>query len=96
MALILGLFVVRPILSGGPAQALPAPPGQEVLPPEAAAQDTAPDAEAAQQGGATIDSQPAVEIDPVARLRRLIEERQDETVQILQSWIEEPDKKEHV
>ena len=33
-------------------------------------------------------------IDPVARLRRLIEERQDETAQILQNWIEEPDTKE--
>jgi flagellar M-ring protein FliF len=27
--------------------------------------------------------------DPVARLRRLIEEREEETVQILRSWMEE-------
>jgi len=32
--------------------------------------------------------------DPVARLRNLIESRQTETVQILQTWIEDPEKRE--
>lgn len=29
-------------------------------------------------------------VDPVTRLRRLIESRQDETIQILHDWIDEP------
>jgi hypothetical protein len=35
----------------------------------------------------------AEEQDPVARLRNLIDERQTETIQILQSWIEDPDER---
>ena len=31
--------------------------------------------------------------DPVARLRRLIAERQDETVEILRSWMDEREEK---
>ena len=34
--------------------------------------------------------------DPVARLRKMIEERQEETFQILQSWIEDPEDAERV
>ncbi len=33
-------------------------------------------------------------VDPVTRLRRLIAERQDDSLQILQSWVEEPDGRE--
>ena len=37
---------------------------------------------------AGLDGLPALADDPVARLRRLIEERQDETIEILRGWIE--------
>jgi flagellar M-ring protein FliF len=32
--------------------------------------------------------QPASSLDPVARLRRLIEERQSESVEVLRGWME--------
>lgn len=38
-------------------------------------------------------AEPPVEADPVARLRRLIAERQAETVEILRSWMEEREEK---
>jgi len=109
VALVLGLFVVRPILTSsraplllddgnrpglpdysqmtdatGAARGLPAPGGAELIPPGAlSALDLA-----------GLDE--AEVVDPVTRLRRLIEERQDETMQILQSWIEEPEPRERV
>ena len=119
VALVLGLFVVRPILA---PRALPAPAGGR-LPELAAPGDTIglalptsgpgdgpsvfsgeiddgggffgtyPSVNAglpAQGGlaplGADGDFDPA---DPVQRLRRLIAERQDETVEILRSWMDE-------
>jgi flagellar M-ring protein FliF len=104
VALILGLFVIRPILASGrapaavpalpppalgyggapaivPGAALPAPPGF-----------AAPALEAFDAGKSGPED--AQIVDPVTRLRRLIEERQDESLQILQSWIEEPDERE--
>ena len=96
VALVLGLFVVRPILTGN-REALPGTSAQELLPPETATPlDTSTPQSMTDAAGETIDAAGELEVDPVARLRRLIEERQDETVQILQSWIEDPDKKEHV
>ncbi len=97
VALILGLFVVRPILTSAKRQeavALPAPAADILngtvdneggfpamaFPTLGAAWDN---------GMADTDPQ-----DPVSRLRRLIDERQAETVEILQSWIEDPDEKE--
>jgi flagellar M-ring protein FliF len=95
VALVLGLFVVRPILASGraaanqPALPLPPPdPGLDVTPglPNLAAVPSLP--------GAEPEVIEAEILDPVTRLRRLIEERQDESLRILQSWIEEPDGKE--
>lgn len=96
VALILGLFVLRPILASGrqpPMLAeLPAPmPALAGPGADAAAQ--------ARQAAAMRDVSEAevVEaeiVDPVTRLRRLIELRQDETIQILQDWIEEPTRNE--
>ena len=34
--------------------------------------------------------------DPVDRLREMISDREDETIQILQNWMEDPSKKEQV
>lgn len=93
VALILGLFVVRPILMSNQTNVL-ALPG---------------DGSSDGQGGAfegerplaipmaQLDSNAVIEgeagsagDDPVTRLRQMIDDRQDETLQILQSWMEDP------
>lgn len=105
--LILGLFVLRPILTKA-AQANPLPPvrpqqaltandleGSGLLAPltgEIATGDF--DFErlptsVATRGSATGDEG----VDPVARLRSLIAERQDETVEILRNWLENKEEK---
>ena len=122
VALILGLFVVRPILAGNGAsvRSLPAPDGATAgggLPelPHMAGDDsnfmTNPDlgANIALDGeidsGGHGDFAPMGELpgmgdglnsfgggmsdDPVDRLRSMIGERQEETVQILRGWLEE-------
>lgn len=79
VALVLGLFVVRPILAGNRAAALPEPedplalPGGLDLPFMTVPMD--------QDGGVEV-------IDPVSRIRKLIDERKDESARLLQSWIE--------
>lgn len=111
VALVLGLFVVRPILAGTRGRA--APPATDA--PAALAAGTPPAALAAPvPGGGTGDAgagpntaglpalSPSVmaelvdaddpetrTAEPVARLRRLIEQRQTETVEILRAWMEE-------
>ncbi|MGZ9812538.1 flagellar basal-body MS-ring/collar protein FliF [Pseudoroseicyclus sp. H15] len=125
VALILGLFVVRPIMAGqraaaalpeadAPGGALPAPlnTGFASAFPTMGNALPAPDGQA--PGGGLPGGFPAMGNgfapeggglpplgvgggadlsgeDPVTRLRKLIEERQDETIQILQSWIEDPE-----
>jgi flagellar M-ring protein FliF len=99
VALILGLFVIRPILtSSGRATAQLASP----LAPLALAGSVAAPAETVLNGEiddggifpqvADFSEQEAamtgVETDPVARLRRLIEERQAESIEILRAWME--------
>lgn len=94
VALVLGLFVVRPILTARPArlQSLPAPAPR---PPERAITGTIADGELMPENLPTVGSvrdsvvAPA-DGDPVSRLRRLIAERQDETVEVLRNWIEDP------
>lgn len=99
VALILGLFVVRPILTSGAS-------APNIIDENALALGN--DGMAALPGVETPAMAPAVpnlpvpidttsditpqeeETDPVARLSNLISERQDETLQVLQSWIEEP------
>lgn len=86
VALILGLFVVRPVLAGqrdlntidGDATALT---------DQRAQTDGVGDADDAEQPALAPP-------DAVARLRAMIAERESETVQLLQDWIEEPDRKE--
>lgn len=96
VALILGLFVVRPILMSGGTQA--DTEGPLALPGGGEDSDTF--------DLANVDSEPAMDLpmmgdlptfsfgddsdaDPVERLREMIDERQDETLQILQSWMED-------
>ncbi len=92
VALILGLFVVRPILA--PARQLPPPQTVEALPdlgeadpPMAMAigDDTMGDFMGGDMGMMDINSD-----DPVSRLRQMISDREPETIQILQDWIEDP------
>ncbi|WP_299651269.1 flagellar basal-body MS-ring/collar protein FliF [uncultured Tateyamaria sp.] len=108
VTLILGLFVVRPVLSRAPGNsgdlaALP-PAGTMELPGLAApaagedasfpdiemsaAPDLLPDLPAMDYEGAG-SGENALSADPVDRLREMIGERQEETVEILRSWLEE-------
>lgn len=123
VTLVLGLFVVRPILNSKPNPAiaeLPSPTNQippapfpegmsnndasmlpaltgeiddgNFMPPAMA---TVSDFEMPDMATASIgdfDSAGAMNgasSDPVARLRKMIEERQDETVEVLRGWMEE-------
>ena len=105
VTLILGLFVVRPVLSRPPppaaTAALPAavPDGGGDLP--ALDGDLAEDAFGLPPmplpGGFDAAGEPLPDLsqpglasqDPVQRLRNLIGERQEETVQILRNWLED-------
>lgn len=91
VTLVLGLFVVRPILTSSQA-ALPAPeaPDLPALTNELET-DAAPRPIAL---AAPDDPDPEDNITPVERLRALIEERQSETIKVLQSWIEDGDQVE--
>ncbi len=105
VVLALGLFVVRPILVNAMtnANALPTPGVAEALPPRAQDLIGEIDAPFGTAGGAAAPGLPAPpggirqiasdtgEQDPVERLKALIDERQDETVEILRSWIETPE-----
>ncbi|MEJ6396372.1 flagellar basal-body MS-ring/collar protein FliF [Yoonia sp. 208BN28-4] len=90
VALILGLFVVRPILTPKASVALPPP---DVIEGAIAGSSTPISLQGpvSQQPGvaaaAIEDAEPA---DPVGRLRQKIAEREAETIQILQDWIEDP------
>jgi flagellar M-ring protein FliF len=90
VALVLGLFVVRPILAQGK---LPPPPA---LPPALA--PPVAEGDLPQLGGAGAGSGAGaggVEvIDPVTRIRKLLDERKDESARLLQSWIETPPARE--
>lgn len=78
VALVLGLFVIRPILASSRPAALPAP--DNGLPP-------LPDFAIVGPPMDLPDGQVEV-IDPVSRIRKLIDERKDESARLLQSWIE--------
>ena len=105
VALVLGLFVIRPILTSNLSNnimALPSPEGFGGGPGGAYLAGgrtglTDPGRLAAFDGpdSRVIDAAKAGE-DPVARLRKMIDERQEETFQILQSWIEDPEDVERV
>ncbi|MCB6177931.1 flagellar M-ring protein FliF [Rhodobacter sp. Har01] len=98
VSLILGLFVVRPILASGRAAGqLPAPGGTLALPGAAGGASNALNGEI--QDGFSLPDLPMVDFtaegveaepaeDPATRLRRLIAERQTETIEILRGWLE--------
>ena len=114
VALLLGLYVVRPILaSGTEIAAAPAGGGIDTLPdlgglPDLPAFDIAPafqtmGGEGGMGGGfggvdgtlglGSSDVTDAIEEVPVDQLRELIGEKQEETVEILRSWLQESKEK---
>ena len=111
VSLVLGLFVLRPILSKPTASALPAPTdsaersGMDNMPatipmPEMP-RSNVPALNGEIDGGFELptlgvvsdfdfgDEEFGISNDPVKRLKRLIEDRQDETVEILRGWMED-------
>jgi flagellar M-ring protein FliF len=94
VALILGLFVIRPILTSASRPALPPPEPALALPPSPAFGRPALEGEVDSgfvydgytAGSGSDDA--AREDDPAARLRRLIEKRQVESIEILRGWME--------
>ena len=101
VSIVLGLFVVRPILAPSNQRALISrrenelidqPPFPTPLGIENAARPVSESIPAA----LPVSSLPAPsgEVDPVTRLRKMISERETETVQILQDWMEQPDEVE--
>jgi len=101
VALVLGLFVLRPILtkpapaaSLSPTQSLGyTPDGAQPLNGEIAGENEGLGAVDFANQNALPDTVSTLEEDPVERLRNLIAERQDETVQILRSWLENKEEK---
>jgi flagellar M-ring protein FliF len=98
VTLVLGMFVIRPILTsaraaprlaaGFPPLALSSGPSTVVPGPVLTGEiDDGGPLDPAQAFG-DPDSRLAADADPVARLRRLIEVRQAESIEILRSWME--------
>jgi flagellar M-ring protein FliF len=96
VSLVLGLFVLRPILTSRSAspQGLPPPPrsgAATVL--TGTIEEDDPGSTSVPALASAARSSADSPADPVARLRQLISERQDETVEILRGWMEEPEEK---
>lgn len=98
VALILGLFVVRPMVLGRAAQQAPSSslalalrsPGEASLRPEILNGEIDDSGDFSVPVGAVVDGEVA---DPVSRLRRLIEQRQAESLEILRSWMDDREEK---
>jgi flagellar M-ring protein FliF len=96
VALVLGLFVVRPVLTSASRAALPAPTTQLALPLALGSGPIALNGEvddgfdygsfASSRTERSEGQEP--EEDPATRLRRLIEQRQTESIEILRGWME--------
>ncbi len=101
VSLVLGLFVVRPILSPSRLPSLPAPSGANILEQTATQLSIGNTSAGSKSGGAlalgnALSDHQQDEVDPVSRLRQMISERETETIQILQDWMEQPDEVEKV
>ena len=98
VALALGLFVVRPVLMSGARRPLELPPGKAPLALPGIGGDAVDglrvltgeidDGDLPALDDPSQGDRAALDADPVARLRRLIEERQSESVEILRGWME--------
>lgn len=89
----LGLFVLRPILRAPRLEALPRGPSAEpVLTGEIEDMGPRQPIERGVPGDAMQpdwSDAPGRSVDPVERMRRLVAERQDESLQILRNWVEQ-------
>ena len=99
VVLFVGLFIIRPILKSGTVAAPQLAAPQET--------DNPPPNMPALNGEISSGEWPAMEMatmdsldfagdaapDPVARLRQIIEDRHDETVDVLRRWIDQPQEK---
>lgn len=102
-ALLIGLFVVRPILTQKAAPALPPPdPDARATPGDALTGEIDPEDGPRDMGmfgtAGTAMMKPDFSGDDAAerpgdRLRRMIDERQEESMKILQSWMEDDGEK---
>ena len=92
VALFLALFVLRPLLTGRRADdeplELPGPAGAAAG-PYLSGEIADDDSGLSRLRAPGTDDASAAREDPVERMRRLIAERQDETVEILRSWMED-------
>jgi flagellar M-ring protein FliF len=88
VALVLGLFVLRPILTRAPQAAAAPAPLALAAPPVRGDAGAALSGEIEDGLSGVLSGPPPAEEDPVARLRRLIEERRSETVEVLRGWME--------
>lgn len=104
VALVLALFVVRPLLLQGrraDAGGVQHAPGTAALPPPAAGSETALTGEIADddENGFSIASARSLtpdavdDRDPMVRLKRLIDSRQQESVEILRGWLEQQEER---
>ncbi|EEX09224.1 flagellar M-ring protein FliF [Ruegeria lacuscaerulensis ITI-1157] len=102
VSLVMGLFVIRPILTSAPVAALPPAangPNAADAPflvgeiEDAAGQELTQLPAAPEQGSTTPAIAQARSEDAVARLRSMIGDKQEETVEILRSWLEESEEK---
>lgn len=95
VALVMGLFVVRPILANKPHPALASPastPDNNVPPALSGEVETGPPdmpATAFPDSNFPQLLKPRSQEDAVDRLRSMINERRDETVEVLRSWLED-------
>ena len=95
VALILGLFVVRPILRQSDGTiGLPAPESDDAMLDLSGPMGGEMDFPVFDGTFGEVEEEDPS--DPIARLRRLIDERQDDTIRILQSWVEDPDTRQEV
>lgn len=104
VSIVLGLFVVRPILAPSslpPSLPTPSQPDwieSKLLPPALSADNSGQRSEGpngllpTQSGSQQLLS--GENEDPVTRLRQMISERESETIQILQDWMEQPEEVE--
>lgn len=103
VSIILGLFVVRPILAPKNPAILSSPsdsdwveskrlPAALTADPSSARSESATGTLPLQSGNQKLLS--GEDEDPVTRLRQMISERESETIQILQDWMEQPDEVE--
>ena len=95
VALILALFVLRPLLASARANALPAPPSPLQLPGLDMSGGGSPVLNGEIDNGFSLPDLPLVDFsggdevqeDPAERLQRLIRERQAESIEILRGWL---------